>query len=94
MQCRNCGTEIADKAIVCYRCGHATTDPVRRPAKVQPRRPPLAAFVVVAALALLSIYLFQLSRTAADPQLPQLASGLCAGAAVAVLFLGVLRRRR
>ena len=23
MQCRNCGTEIADKAIVCYRCGSA-----------------------------------------------------------------------
>ena len=31
MQCRNCGTEIADKAIVCYRCGVGTTDPVRKP---------------------------------------------------------------
>jgi hypothetical protein len=94
MQCRNCGTEIADKAIVCYRCGQATTDPVRRPAKIQPRRRPILVFVAVAVLALLSIYFFQLSRTAADPQLPQLASGVCAGAAVAVLFFGVLRRRR
>ena len=31
MQCRSCGTEIADKAIVCYRCGAGTTDPVRKP---------------------------------------------------------------
>lgn len=21
MQCRSCGTEIADKALICYRCG-------------------------------------------------------------------------
>jgi hypothetical protein len=35
MQCRHCGTEIADKAIVCYRCGAATTDPVRKPAPIR-----------------------------------------------------------
>ena len=29
MVCRNCGTEIADKAIVCYRCGTGTADPVQ-----------------------------------------------------------------
>ena len=38
MQCRNCGTEIADKAIVCYRCGVGTTDPVRKPVTA-PARP-------------------------------------------------------
>ena len=31
MQCRSCGTEIADKAIICFRCGAATKDPVRQP---------------------------------------------------------------
>jgi uncharacterized membrane protein YvbJ len=25
MQCRQCGTEIADKALICYKCGTATT---------------------------------------------------------------------
>jgi hypothetical protein len=50
--------------------------------------------VVVAVLAIVAVYLFQLSRTAADPQLLQTASGLCGGAAVAVLFVGLLRRRR
>ena len=37
MKCRQCGAEIADKAIVCYRCGTATTEakfkapPARKP---------------------------------------------------------------
>jgi hypothetical protein len=31
MNCRSCGTEIADKALICFRCGAATTDPVRQP---------------------------------------------------------------
>jgi hypothetical protein len=28
MTCRKCGTEIAAKAIICYKCGTATTEPV------------------------------------------------------------------
>jgi hypothetical protein len=31
MKCRNCSAEIADKALICYRCGTATTE-----AKYQP----------------------------------------------------------
>ena len=31
MICRNCGTEIADNALICYRCGRATTDPKVKP---------------------------------------------------------------
>jgi hypothetical protein len=27
MVCRSCGTDIADKAIVCYRCGAPTASP-------------------------------------------------------------------
>ena len=38
MLCRQCGTEIADKAIICYRCGAATTDPVRQPVQIRRRR--------------------------------------------------------
>jgi len=29
MQCRACGTEIADKAIVCFRCGAPTMEPAQ-----------------------------------------------------------------
>jgi hypothetical protein len=55
MECRNCGAEIADKAIVCYRCGAGTTDPVRAPAPI-PRRgapgPPLSVGLAPLVLAL------------------------------------------
>jgi hypothetical protein len=47
MICRNCGTEIADKAIVCYRCGAATTDPVRKPVDVRRKRSPLPVIIVI-----------------------------------------------
>jgi hypothetical protein len=32
MQCRQCGTEIAEKALICYRCGTATTEAKFKPA--------------------------------------------------------------
>ena len=31
MICSHCGTEIADKALICYRCGRATTEPRVKP---------------------------------------------------------------
>ena len=76
MQCRNCGTEIADKAIICYRCGMATTDPVRKAAPITPRRSPLVLFVVIALLVLLALYLGQASRFAANTGYYKLATGL------------------
>jgi len=55
MTCRNCGTEIAEKALICYRCGKATTDPrVKPPADesvfAKPRRS-LWPWLAVAGLA-------------------------------------------
>ena len=65
MRCRNCGTEIADKAIVCYRCGTATTDPVRKPAEIRQRRGgrlfPLLGLIVLIGAAL---YMGEAGRTA------------------------------
>jgi hypothetical protein len=57
MQCRSCGTEIADKAIVCYRCGAGTADPVRKPAPIGPSRrgPSLIAAIVPLVLALAAL---------------------------------------
>jgi len=60
MKCRSCGTEIADKALICYRCGTATTE-----AKYQPyvaprgRRTPtiVVTVLVVALLVLLAFFL-------------------------------------
>ncbi len=41
MNCNTCGTEIADNALICYRCGEATRQPERQPLPGQaPRRWP------------------------------------------------------
>ncbi|MCC7415766.1 MAG: zinc-ribbon domain-containing protein [Acidobacteria bacterium] len=32
MRCRNCGTEIADKALICYRCGAPAAEAKYKPA--------------------------------------------------------------
>ena len=61
MQCRNCGAEIADKALICYKCGTATTEAKYKPAPLPRRssRPPLIAVVVaLLLLALLALYLW------------------------------------
>lgn len=93
MLCKQCGTEIADKAIICFRCGAGTTDPVRRPARVPQRRSPLLGFVLVALLLLLALYMGQASRTAADPGTYQIIAGVLAGVALFVLILRLVRRR-
>ncbi len=92
MQCRQCGTEIADKAIVCFRCGAGTTDPVRKPVPITPRRSPLLPVAGVVVLLLVALCMGYVSRTAANPELPQLAAGLALGGAIALLLLRVVRR--
>ena len=94
MQCRNCGTEIADKAIVCYRCGTPTTDPVRKPGPVAPTRNPLLSFVVAVLLVLLALYLGYAGRTSATPERWQTAAGILAGAALMIVVLRLLLRGR
>jgi hypothetical protein len=93
MQCRSCGTEIADKAIVCFRCGAGTTDPVRRAVPIAPKGSPLVSIVAMMTLIVLALYLGQASQTAGSPDTFKLAAGLCAGAALAVLVVRILRRR-
>jgi hypothetical protein len=65
--CKHCQTEIADKALICYRCGRATTEPRVTPPPTgsvfegrQGSRMPLvvAAGVVLAALAALGYVLY------------------------------------
>jgi multisubunit Na+/H+ antiporter MnhB subunit len=53
MHCRNCGTEIADKALICYRCGTATTEAKYQPYVAPRRRTSSALIYVVIAIAVL-----------------------------------------
>ena len=93
MLCRHCGTEIADKAIICFRCGAGTSDPVRQPARLKKKRSPILTFVLVAVMLLLALYLGQASRTAADPETWQTAAGILTGIALFVLVIRLVRRR-
>jgi uncharacterized membrane protein YvbJ len=56
MQCRNCGTEIADKALICYRCGTATTEAKYQP-YVAPRRRSRTTLIIVVLVAALLVLL-------------------------------------
>jgi len=63
MKCSYCDTEIADKALICYRCGNATTAPrIKPPADGslfdRPRRSrwPVAAVVILILLALIAAW--------------------------------------
>jgi hypothetical protein len=47
MKCRNCGTEIADKALICYRCGTATSEPRIAPPPARRARGPLPVIIAV-----------------------------------------------
>ena len=65
MICAHCGTEIADKALICYRCGNATTEPRIKPPEAgslfeRPlrNRLPIVALVILIVLALLAAWYF------------------------------------
>ena len=59
MVCRQCGTGIADKAIICYKCGTATAIPESRPARrtqATRSRIPVWVWATVAAAAASAIW--------------------------------------
>jgi hypothetical protein len=91
VKCRNCGTEIADKAIVCYRCGESTTDPVRRPAAVRPRRRFSGSLDLVVALLLLVFFALYLGY-AGHVNIPRAIAWPIAGIALLLLIWRRIRR--
>ena len=92
MQCRNCGTEIADKAIVCYRCGVGTTEPVRKAAPQPSRRtgPPLLTGIVPLLVALAALAGAQASGY---PREMDAAAAVLAVIGVLILITRAVRRR-
>jgi hypothetical protein len=61
MICKHCGTEIADKALICYRCGNPTTEPrIKPPAEEslfdRPRRSRLPLVIALIVLILLALF--------------------------------------
>ena len=91
MLCRNCGTEIADKELICYRCGTATSEPKFKPAAA-PRRSPASLLASVLALALLILLALYMGRIPGGDT-PRYASWVAVAAALAVVVLRAVARR-
>jgi len=91
MICKQCGTEIADKALICYRCGTATSTPVRAtpPRRRSPATPWLAALTLVVLL-FAALFMGQASAL----RIPPGASYAIAAAAAVILVWRVWSRRR
>jgi hypothetical protein len=92
MQCRQCGTEIADKALICFRCGTATTEPKFKPPPAGGRRfpAPLIVLVVLMLLVLAGVYMSQTAAT----ELARLFGWALAVVAVMLSVLRLVSRRR
>ena len=92
MQCRQCGTEIADKALICYRCGTATTEAKFKapPPKSRPSWLMLAAST--AALALLLVLAVFLGRVQVS-EVPHSTTWILVAFAVAIVILRAIARR-
>lgn len=65
MQCRSCGTDIADKALICYRCGTATVEAKHKPYETPPAssRAPLVLGATIALVLLALVLYFLLYST-------------------------------
>ena len=87
MLCRSCGTEIADKALICFRCGAATTDPVRQPFVAKKRS--LIPLIIVGLLLLLAGV--ATAVVSPDPQIDTVA-GVVAGIGFGCMALPVMLR--
>ena len=93
MQCRNCGIEIADKALVCYKCGTATTEAKHQPAAL-PRPASRTGLVATAiALALLVAAALYIQRVANAGTSPWVTYTAVAVAAIVIGIRAYARRR-
>jgi hypothetical protein len=89
MKCRQCGTEIAEKALICYRCGTATTAPRIAPPPVRPARGPLPLIV--------ALLIIVVTAVLAVPQLTEgtaRTSGYVAAAVIAAICVWTLKPTR
>ncbi len=62
MKCRECGTEIADKALICFRCGASVQEPVTKPYVHKRSKRPLITGIILAILVLLALIMLFLDR--------------------------------
>jgi hypothetical protein len=91
VKCRNCGIEIADKALICYRCGTATTEAKFKP--VAARRSSSSLVVTVLVIVVLTIAALYIDRTA-TAEAPRLTAWILVAVAVIIVAVRAYLRRR
>ena len=57
MKCRECGTEIAEKALICFRCGASVQEAVHKPYVAPRKTRPLIVYLIFGILVLLALLL-------------------------------------
>jgi hypothetical protein len=57
MKCRECGTEIADKALICFRCGASVQEAVHKPYIAPKKKRPLLVYAIFVLFVLIAIAL-------------------------------------
>jgi len=96
MQCRSCGATIADKALICYKCGTATTEakyqPVPLPRGSASRSGLVWTVIALALLALSVLYVDRVSGAGGD--VSQRVTYLAVAAAVIIVGIRAYARRR
>jgi hypothetical protein len=92
MQCRQCGTEIADKALICYKCGTATTEAKFKPHTPSRRGPWTGIMISTVAIVILAIVATYLVRLPADAA-PRSVQVIVLIFAVIVIVLRAVARR-
>ena len=93
MQCRKCGTEIADNALICYKCGTATTEAkYQPPAARSSSRFGLIATVI--AIVLIVVMFVAMGRVATGETSQWLRAAAVAVAVVIVALRAYARRHR
>ena len=93
MQCRNCGAAIADKALICYKCGTAATEAKYQPAALPSSRSRSGLVPTVIALALLLAVVLYLERVSSAGT-SQWVTYVAVAAAVIIVGIRAYARRR
>ncbi len=92
MICKTCGTEIADKALICYRCGTATTEAKYKPAQLprQGRSSMLPSVLALIVLVLLALFMGRLTTG----EVPKVLAWIIVAIGVVLVVLRSRLRRR
>ena len=93
MQCRSCHAEIADKALICYKCGTATIEAKYQPAplpRASSRSGLVPTVIALALLAAAALYVERVSNAGASEWVAYVA----VAAAVIIIGIRAYARRR